>query len=341
MRRAALVPLPKGVFRVAKGARVYWFHQERRGKPNAGPLTRLPEPGTREWHEKLAEIMGRPPGPPAGSFAELIAAYQAGPHWKRLTEGTRKTYAPCLRQIVAWWGDLAVSGLRPKHIAKAVETEYADRPAMGDMTVKVLRAVMRWGASRDWENAEPARAVERLHRDVESARPWPEDVWWRVVRDAPAPVARMAVLGRATGQRVSDLVKMRPADRDSAGICLRITKLRGKLHWAPVSPELLAIIDGWRVFPNARYIHNERTGRPVGKDDLRKSLLTFLAGIDAGHLTIHGLRAMAVCDRRMAGLSHQEIAAQIGMSFSMVGHYSKHMDQRLAAEGGANRRTKG
>ena len=55
------------------------------------------------------------------------------------------------------------------------------------------------------------------------------------------------------------------------------------------------------------------------------------------NLNLHGLRAMAVCDRRLDGLSHQEISAQLCMSMNMVMRYSKHIDQeRLARE--ANKR---
>jgi hypothetical protein len=52
----------------------------------------------------------------------------------------------------------------------------------------------------------------------------------------------------------------------------------------------------------------------------------------------HGLRALAVCDRRLDGLSHQEICAQLWMSMNMVMRYSKHIDQeRLAREANKKR----
>jgi hypothetical protein len=42
---------------------------------------------------------------------------------------------------------------------------------------------------------------------------------------------------------------------------------------------------------------------------------------------------MAVCDRRIDGLSHQEISAQLCISLGMVMRYSKHIDlARLARE---------
>ena len=53
----------------------------------------------------------------------------------------------------------------------------------------------------------------------------------------------------------------------------------------------------------------------------------------------HGLRAMAVCDRRLDGLSHQEISAQLCMSLPMVMRYSKHIDQERLVREANKRRT--
>lgn len=205
------------------------------------------------------------------------------------------------------------------------------------MIVKVLRALMLWGETRGYANQAPARAVERMHRDVESARPWPEDVWQRIVREAPPAVARMAVLGRATGQRISDLIRMRPVDRDGAGIALTITKLGDREHWCPLPPDLARMIDGWRVFPATCYVHDER-GRPMTDQVVRHRFRAACKALGLAGLKIHGLRALAVCDLRIAGQPHQQIAAAIGMSVPMVMHYSKHIDQRLAATGSTKRR---
>jgi hypothetical protein len=53
----------------------------------------------------------------------------------------------------------------------------------------------------------------------------------------------------------------------------------------------------------------------------------------------HGLRAMAVCDRRLDGLLHQEISAQLCMSLGMVMRYSKNIDQERLAREANKRRT--
>jgi len=45
------------------------------------------------------------------------------------------------------------------------------------------------------------------------------------------------------------------------------------------------------------------------------------------NLKPHRLRAMAVCDRRIDGLSHQVILAPLWASMDMVMRYSKHIYQ--------------
>jgi hypothetical protein len=63
---------------------------------------------------------------------------------------------------------------------------------------------------------------------------------------------------------------------------------------------------------------------------------------EAGPIKLHGLRAMAVCDRRLDGLEHQEISAQLCMSLRMVMHYSKQLNQEtLARRGNAKREREG
>jgi hypothetical protein len=52
---------------------------------------------------------------------------------------------------------------------------------------------------------------------------------------------------------------------------------------------------------------------------------------------MHGLRALAVCDRRIDGMTHQEIANQMCMSVEMVMQYSKGIDSETASRE-ANRR---
>ena len=89
------------------------------------------------------------------------------------------------------------------------------------------------------------------------------------------------------------------------------------------------------------------TGRPMNAEALGNSFRRFRAGrpgltdIYGEPIALHGLRAMAVCDRRMDGLSHQEISAQLCMSVGKVMRYSRHLDtEALARAANAKREQK-
>ena len=144
------------------------------------------------------------------------------------------------------------------------------------------------------------------------------------------------MLGRATGQRGSDLVKMRPADWDGEGIGHTIQKLGGVEHWSPVDQPYAAAIRAWACEPMVPYLtkaNGERhTARSLrnGWDQFRRTKLGQELG--AGAVTLHGLRALAVCDDRVKQRAHQVIAARRGMSAQMVMRYSRFVDNRLIAE---------
>jgi hypothetical protein len=48
---------------------------------------------------------------------------------------------------------------------------------------------------------------------------------------------------------------------------------------------------------------------------------------------MHGLRAMAACDRKLEGAEDRAIGASLCMSVSMVQRYTKHIDNELLARG--------
>ena len=184
--------LPKGVFRVKR----YWYYQHRRGRPDHGPLIRLPEYGTPEFWIKVAEIERGHAGPPPMTIDALIADYKTNERYAKRSEGTKKTYEPALKYIAARWGPLRVDGLTPRAIQAFLDDEFRDRPAMGNLTLAVLRTILKFGVPRGYISSNPAREIDDLEEKGESAKPWPEHIWQKVLtrrrrpyRDLPCSVA--------------------------------------------------------------------------------------------------------------------------------------------------------
>lgn len=334
-RRAVVVPLPKGVTRViGRNGDVYWYHQERRGKPDAGPRTRLPEFGTAEFWAAIAKLTGEAK-PSGNTVGTLIDSYKQQPEWAKHRPNTVQVYDTALGHIRTAWGDLDPASITVAGVL-ALRARFADRPSMGNMVLVQIRQLMKLAVQSGLRNDNPAREVDGLEEDPDEAKPLTPEAWAALIADeTPPPLKRLAVLGRATGQRVSDLIRMRPADRDQDGILLTITKLRDREHWCPLRPEDVETIDGWKQFRTATYIVDDN-GRRFNDDRLRRHWNSYIA-TDAGKalagFTPHDLRATKVCDERIRGRSHQQIAAMVGMSAGMVMKYSRHIDQRLAARG--------
>ena len=333
-RRALVVPLPEGVFRIVKpSGKVYWYHQKDRGKPTRGPITRLPEQGTPEWHREIARLCGEPETAP-GSFADLIADLKASARWKALRPNSRALYEAALGVVETAWGKLPAASVTAFHIGKLLEA-FADRPAMGNQVRIQIRALLKIAVQRGLRTDNPAREVDPLPEVEDGAKPLTAAAWAALRSpEAPEALRRFAVLGRATGQRIGDVLAMRPMDRDGDGIALTITKLRDRPHWCPLTASERAEIDGWRQFPASPYV-TRPNGRRHSDDTLRivwRDYQVTEAGAALRGFTPHDLRATKVCDDRLKGFSHQEISSRVGMSTAMVMRYSRHLDQRLAAE---------
>lgn len=336
-RRAVTVPLPKGITRVkGRNGVYYWYHQDRRGKPDAGPRTALPEFGTPEFWSEVARLTGQPAAS-GNTMSSLIDTYKAQPEWAKHRPNTVDVYETALGHIKTAWGHLDPAAISVAGVM-ALRTAFADRPSMGNMVLVQVRKLMKFAVQSGLRNDNPAREIDGLEEDPDEAKPLTSEAWSALTAEAtPEPLKRLAVLGRATGQRISDLVRLRPADRDQDGILLTITKLRDKEHWCPLRPDEIATIDGWKQFRAATYIVDEN-GKRFRDDRLRIRWNAFLktdAGKPLAGFTPHDLRATKVCDERIRGISHQRIAAMVGMSVGMVMKYSRHIDQRLAARGTA------
>lgn len=336
-RRAVVVPLPKGVSPVkGRNGEIYWYHQDRRGREDAGPRTRLPEFGTPEFWAAIAKLTGESK-PSGNTIGKLIDDYKLQPEWAKHRPNTIQVYDAALTHIRTAWGELDPASITVAGVM-ALRMRFSDRPSMGNMVLIQVRQLMKFAVQSGLRNDNPAREVDSLDENPDEAKPLTPEAWAALMSDAaPVFLKRFAVLGRATGQRISDIVRMRPADRDQDGISLTITKARDKPHWCPLRADEIETIDGWKQFKTAAYVVNEK-GRRFSEDVFRRQWNAY-AATDAGKalvgFTPHDLRATKVCDERVRGKSHQQIAAMVGMSATMVMKYSRHIDQRLAARGTA------
>jgi integrase len=216
--------------------------------------------------------------------------------------------------------------------------QMSSTPVAANLMLTVLRTLLEFGVPRGYRDDNPAIGVKKLKIEDSGHSPWTEQGYTYVMAHAPTNLRRVAFLGRTTGQRISDLVKMRPADLVADGINLRIGKRRDKPHFVPLTVAQMAEIKSWGVRDLEFFISG--SGKRYTTNAINKSWNKWLKAspISDEEMTIHGLRATKIADLRRAGTEDGAIADEIGMSVKMVSRYLRFADKAASARASRDRR---
>jgi integrase len=342
--------LPEGVQVIAKSnGKKYYYFAPKRGTAVAGARISLgSDPHDPEFWRKLRIAKGETE---AGTWTALIEEYrgtdekEGSPDWTRLSEATKDDYSIYLDRLVANAGDRAVRLMTRLDVYK-LRDSMSETPVAANHMLSVMRTIVEWGIPRGYRDDNPIIGVPKLKIDGKGARPWPEKGYEFVLERAPEDLRRMAFLGRATGQRASDLVKMRGHHLEKDGMNVWIKKKRGDLrdecHFVPLTEAQLMEIRSWGVTDLDLFLKST-VGHQYSADHLNTRWNRW-RGLDEAkvienlNMTIHGLRATAVCDRRLAGTEDGAIADELGMSVQMVAHYARFADKAASARASRDRR---
>jgi integrase len=275
-----------------------------------------------------------------GSFAEVIRAFTAPDNlkWTKLGDATRENYGRVFRlaERPDVLGAIPVDEMRPA-LVQAFLDGYADRPAMQKVAQTALKSLEKWALVRDKLPCQITLGTEAPGSDGGN-EPWTDEDVRLAEQHARPDLARMVTLAANTGQRGSDLVKMRWTDIEEYEGRLGINVVQRKTGlkiWLPMTQELEAAIGTWERRPG--YLILKPDGTPYIREDLSNHWLRernknpALAPLRPLGLSMHGLRATAVVRLARAGASTRQIADMVGMSEPMVARYCRFSSQRKNA----------
>jgi integrase len=270
-----------------------------------------------------------------GSFAAVIRAYLASPKFEALAPRSKINYRHLLSlaERPDTLGNLAVDVIRPA-LVQAFLDGLADRPAQQRAAQTALKAVEKWALVRDLL-PYPITIGTEAPGSTGGYEPWTDEQVAFAEQQARPHLARVITLASNTGQRGSDLVKMRWSDIETyegrVGINV-IQKKTGLVVWIPFTAPLAAAIETWERRPT--FLLLKEDGLPFTREQLsnqwerERDTRPELAGLKQAGLVLHGLRATAVVRLRRAGASTGQIAAMVGMSEPMVNRYCRFSTQR-------------
>jgi integrase len=304
------------------------------------------DPHDPEFWRKLRDATGSKQKAAEGTLSALIAEFKqrkfSADKRTGLRPASQRGYAHFLNRLDVEGGDRPVAAMTRRDIYSLMD-RMSGTPVAANYMLSVLRSLLEFGVQRGYRNDNPAVGIKRYKVDDTGHSPWPEAGYAFVMEHAPTTLRRMAFLGRACGQRISDLVKMRPADLTEDGINLRIGKLRDKPHMVPLTKAQMTDIRSWGVRDLAFFIATPVTGKKCTDrylnhlwNEWRRSPIA--APIRDLKMTIHGLRATAINDRRLVGTEDGAIADELGMSVGVVQRYLRFADKVASGRASRDRR---
>lgn len=259
----------------------------------------------------------------------------ASSKFQNLAPSTRANYGHPLKiaELPESLGAIAIEEMRPA-LVQAFLDGLADRPAAQKSAQTAIKSLERWALVRDLLPRPISTGTEAPGSDGGHV-PWTDEQVLLGERGARPHIARAITLAANTGQRGSDLVRMRWQDIESfegrPGI--KVTQVKTGLDlWIPFTASLQATLSTWERRPG--FILLKEDGCPWTRQQLSDQWLrerdtkAALAPLREAGLVMHGLRGTAVVRLRRVGATIPQISDMVGMSAQMVTRYCRYSVQR-------------
>lgn len=272
---------------------------------------------------------------PNDVFAVVIKKFLLSEKFMSLGIGTQGNYRRLLQLAESpdGLGGVPVEEMRPA-LVQAFLDGLSDKPGAQMNAKTSLKTLEKWAIVRDLLPRPITTGTETLGSDG-GHEPWSSDHVDIAERTASPHLSRVISLAANTGQRGSDLIRMRWTDVEDhhghPGINVTPMKLQGRLKiWVPFTQALIQKMATWERRPgfivlnfDGQPFHNRHQLSNQWNREREK------LGLEAvSHLRLHGLRATAVVRLRRAGVSVPLISDMVGMSEKMVARYCRLSDQK-------------
>jgi integrase len=315
-------------------------HQQLLAARNGSNVVPLPSPAQRQGD--CQQVSGGAAVPPpkavigfmAGSTGWVIDRYLASSQFQKLAKGTQYSYEQLLNIIKN--GNGKVMGIGAGPIADLNRGNLAEYCGMieeqcGTSRAKAVKTLLSklWKFALKLPEAKISNKASNPTRDVEieysvsdAHHAWPQDVQDKFLKGAPAYLRLAFMLARYTGQRRSDIIKMKWSDYDEKnGVLHVLQKKTGMIVPVAVDPELATVLA--ETLRAHQIILLDSRGTPYKGDGggLTHAFGKRLRALGfADEYALHGLRKTFGVAAAEAGCSTEEIMRSLGHATPTEAH---------------------
>jgi integrase len=343
----------------------YYFRYGVDGNGRGGSRVPLPgAPGSREFETRYealkAEHFPQPiavgdNGFPVGSLGWAIAEYRAkSSRWKRAKPSSREIYERRFAWLRENFGPAPLAAFDEDLVREIRDMpEFAHKPSVADMTVERLGHIWDYAKERlrahvKLNGLNPARGVAKAQEgEGESAPLWPRKLCEQFEQLEDRSLVTFYYLARYTGQRRSDLAKMKW--EHIAGDEMFVAQIKTDARiWVPMPKPLRDYLASWPETGPYIVMSPKLPGKPWREtsitNEIKKAtaklgfMTTDSKGARRGY-SPHGLRHLCGVELSLSGATAEQVAAVLGhASTRQASLYMKQADQRLLARGGQAKR---
>lgn len=261
-------------------------------------------------------------------LSEAIAKYTTSPEWLNLSYRSKRIYSNGFSSLEPLY-DRHVKSLTRPDILNFRDTLYR-MPGKCRVALMALNVVFRYLIDREHISANPALRINGLPPPKPIER-WEETEVDKFLNTAHPYLEAAMLLALYTGQRLSDLVRMKWEDYD--GDTIKISqKKTGHSFLLPVHPKLRDSLDARQIeaqdAPNDRpFVLWNRQGKPLTAGALANAVTRHARSLGIKK-SIHGVRKTTASILAESGCSAHEIMAITGhKSLKEVQRYTLQASQ--------------
>ena len=286
-----------------------------------------------------------------GTVAWVIAQYRAkSKDWAKAKPSSRAVYETRFAYLDDNFG-VAEFGSFTERDVRAIRNKLADTrpqggsgamkginggPSVADAVVNMIGRLWRFAKEHidgmDTLGANPTTEVAAIHTEHEAHKAWPSELCAMIEAHPNPKVVRAYFLLRYTGQRRSDVVRMKTSQFDGTAVQL-VQYKTGTYVWMPAHRALRDHLAQTGI--RGEYLLTNRSGRRYNDRSLSNLITKTVEELGFPGYSAHGLRHLAGAALAESGASVHEIMSILGhLTEKEAMEYTRQANRKKMAASG-------